>query len=420
MAKKKAAGARRPRAGGRREKTGEGANARTLKLLADHGLIEVRQKREFLSIVSKLFCEGCTFNEIRESVLEDYPKDYGDLLRGENLWDLLRTAARENLFRHTPSDDVELTRKLQDDYHWLDQHVFVAQTASTGALAEEAATRLLDMIRNVRKYQKCDTVHVGFAGGMTLRAVAEKLALLLRQPHPDNPGTLVFHAMVASFDDDDFYADPNSFITYFIGPKCRVDVRLVRLPLPGIIEPAGYEKARQLFGIDSVFERRSEIHIVVTSGSLWSDKHSTLRTYLTAAMNEEKRKHEGGQAEDTSHGKTELELELDSQGVVGDLLWQPINEEGPVGFPSGYRVTTLMELDELPQFIDDGGSVLLVMGCSGISRKPKSDLLRAILDLHPDHNWITDVVTDSPTVEGMYLPEIRNSLPGKGATRKPR
>ena len=84
---------------------------------------------------------------------------------------------------------------------------------------------------NVSKQQQCDTVHVGFAGGMTLRTVAEKLALLLRTD-PDNPVTLVFHAMVAGFDDDDFYADPNSFITYSIGPECRVDVRLVRLPPP--------------------------------------------------------------------------------------------------------------------------------------------------------------------------------------------
>ena len=284
MAAKKAVGGREKRGGGRREKTGEAAQARVSKLLAEHGVIEERQKRELLSIVSELFCEGCTDKEIRNRVLENYPKAYSDLLHGENLWDLLRAAARERLFRHSPRDDVELTRKLQDEYRWLDQHVFVAQTASTGALAQEAASRLLNMIRNVRKQQKCDTVHVGFAGGMTLRTVAEKLALLLREPHADNPDTLVFHAMVAGFDDDDFYADPNSFITYFISPECRVEVRLVRLPLPGIIESERYSEIRQVSGIERVFERRKKIQIIVTSGSLWSDECSTLRNYMRAAI----------------------------------------------------------------------------------------------------------------------------------------
>ena len=69
-----------------------------------------------------------------------------------------------------------------------------------------------------------------------------------------------------------------------------------------------------------------------------------------------------------------------------------------------------MDLDELPGFIQQGGSVLLVMGCSGISRKPKSELFRAILDLHPEQNWVRDVVTDSPTVQGMYFPEIHNKM----------
>ena len=95
-------GCRRVRGGGRKEKTGEAAQARIDKQLVEHGVIERRQKRELLSIVSELFCEGCTDGEIRARVLEGYPKTYSDLLQGENLWDLLRMAAREKLFRHTP------------------------------------------------------------------------------------------------------------------------------------------------------------------------------------------------------------------------------------------------------------------------------------------------------------------------------
>jgi hypothetical protein len=261
-------------------------------------------------------------------------------------------------------------------------------------------------------------VHVGFAGGMTLRSVAAKLSELLRQPHADNPETLVFHAMVANFDDDDFYADPNSFVTYFIGPECRVKVRLVRLPMPGIIESKYYPDIRKLAGIDRVFERRREIQIIVTSGSLWSDEQSTLRTYMKAAMNEALRK--GQTAEMAGTSPEDAMREYEEQGVVGDLLWQPINRQGRVRIESGYQLTNLMDLEELPDFIGGGGSVLLVMGCSGISGRPKSEVLKAILDLHPKHSWVTDVVTDSPTVEGMYLLDTGHTPDQQSSAPRPR
>jgi DNA-binding transcriptional regulator LsrR (DeoR family) len=295
-----------------------------------------------------------------------------------------------------------------NDHPWLADHIAVSQTGATEALAQRAAQHLLSMIRTVRRYKQCDEVHVGFAGGMTLRAVAERLARLLSQPHPDNPATLVFHAMVASLDDDDFYADPNSFVTYFITPECRVKVRLVRLPLPGIVESARFKDIQSLLGIESVFERVAELHIIVTSGSLWSDQYSTLRTYIKAAA----KRSEGKAGADTgAAGRPDEAIHpFEEQHVIGDLLWQPINERGPIPAESAkYRVTTLMDLKDLPAFIARGGSVLLVMGCSGISRLPKSDLLRTVLKLHRDHNWFTDLVTDTPTLEGVYNPLPRES-----------
>jgi hypothetical protein len=102
--------------------------------------------------------------------------------------------------------------------------------------------------------------------------------------------------------------------------------------------------------------------------------------------------------------------EFDKRNVIGDLLWQPINKQGIVDLQAVYRVTTLMDLSELPKFIGDGGSVLLVMGCSGISRIPKSELLKAILELNHRHPWVTDVVTDSPTAEGINYPHARPNI----------
>jgi hypothetical protein len=397
--------------GGRRRKDTAASRAQIAKNFAELDISE-RQQMELLSIVSELFAQGYNLNDVSDLVLERFPDSYASLLRGEKLWDLLREAAERRLFRHTPRDDFKLYQKLIEDYPWLNQHATVVQTATTSALAEHAATKLLDMIRTVRKHKQCDEVHVGFAGGMTLRAVAEKLSQLLGEPHHDNPVTLVFHAMVAGFDDDDFYADPNSFITYFISSECRVKVRLVRLPLPGIIETDRYADLRTLSGVDRVFQRRDEIQIIVTSGSLWSDEYSTLRTYMKAAFNDSQRRSGGGPVDATQ--SEDYMQQLDTLGVVGDLLWQPINSTGAVQLDSAYQVATLMGLDELPAFINRGGSVLLVMGCSGISGLPKSELLKTILDLHQGnqhrsaHKWLTDMVTDTPTVEGIYFPDARH------------
>jgi len=299
-----------------------------------------------------------------------------------------------------------LVQRLQADYPWLHGRVVVSQTPANDALAQNAADKLLDMIRTVKHQKQCEEVHVGFAGGMTLRAVAEKLAQRLNHHDRNDPETLVFHSMVASFRDDDFFADPNSFITYFMTRSRRVKVRLVRLLLPGLIESTQYQDVKELSWVKRVFERRSELHIIVTSGSLWDDQCSTLRTYLSAATEEARRTGDAGAASDA---RADVGLgEFEEQGVVGDLLWQPINQEGPVRIRGSYEITRLMDLVELPAFIQGGGSVLLVMGCSGISLRPKSQLLKTILDLHPTHQWVTDVVTDSPTVEGMYFPDFRN------------
>lgn len=394
-----------PNNAGRPKKTREVAKTRVTRLFSKWKMPERRQI-ELMSLVSSLFCEGMSNADIVEQVKKErFLERYAGELSAENVWDLLRVAAVQGMITHTPPNDLRLGNDLKREYPWLGEKLIVTNSAATKALAEQAATKLLDMIRNVRKLRGRRELHVGFAGGMTLRAVAKRLAQLLMEPHPDNPETLVFHAMVASFDDDDFYADPNSFISYFVARKYPVRVRLVRLPLPGIIESARYKEFQSLPGIRRVFARQREIDIIVTSGSLWNDKSSTLRAYLKAAAEESQHDSESGDP-DVFHSD-DLEAEFTRQEVIGDLLWHPINKQGPVNVASKYKVTTLMELGDLSDFIKTGGSVLLVMGCSGISEMPKSDLLRTILDLHYRHEWVTDVVTDSPTAGGMFSANTR-------------
>ena len=393
---------------GRPRKTTEASRKRINSLFTEKK-VGTRRRQELMSLVADWFASGVHINDIRDQFEKRYPL-YAKLVEGENLWDLLREAGEEGLFHHTPQGDRDLKRQLEKDHEWLEGNVEVVQTGSTDALAQSAAEKLLQMIRDVRHHKNTDEVHVGFAGGMTLRTVAKKLADLLQKSSSENPRTIVFHAMVASFFDDDFYADPNSFISYFVNRKCRVEFRLVRLPLPGIIETAKYGDIRSLLSIKDVFRRRDEIQIVVTSGSLWSDDKSTLRAYLRAYSDSPRESTSSNQAKQEMTLPDSLIDEFNENGVIGDLLWQPINEQGPVNIGAEYKVVTLMGLDELPGFIDQGGSVLLVMGCSGVSGMPKSELLETILDLHSTHRWVTHVVSDTPTVEGIYNPTL-NSFP---------
>ena len=80
-------------------------------------------------------------------------------------------------------------------------------------------------------------------------------------------------------------------------------------------------------GIKEAYASASEIDIVVTSTSLWSDKHSMLRQYMNLA--------------------DESVDELEQAGCVGDILWQPIGTDGPFPLNSEIRAMTIMELDRL-------------------------------------------------------------------------
>jgi hypothetical protein len=396
------------RRAGRRRETRAQSRERTERLFS-RAAVDERRKWELLSVLSELFTKGHTTAEIKDAVHNRFAA-YRELLTNETVWSLLRYAAEQGLISHKPRPDIALEQRLVQDYAWLDGRASVVQTATTDVLARTAAKKLLELIQNVRRMKNAREVHVGFAGGMTLRSVARELAELLDAPQDDLPEMLVFHSMVASFKDDDFFADPNSFSTYFLATS-RVKVRLVRLALPGLIEEEHYQAIQEIPSIRNMFDRRGELDIVVTSGSLWNDKRGTLREYIRAAVEQADKR---GRA-----GSNDARDAFENAHVVGDLLWQPINEEGPVDIVLPYRITTLMKLVELPEFIDGGGSVLLVMGCSGVSGAPKSPLLRAILNLREKahQNWVTNVVSDSPTVEGMYAPRPTRT---SAAPEKPR
>ena len=212
----------------------------------------------------------------------------------------------------------------------------------------------------------------------------QTLCQFAREPAEGNPRRIVFHAMVAAFNEDDFEADPNNFITYFLHEDLSVKVACVRMPAPGIVETRFWAKLREFEAIRRVYSDARNMNIIVTSGGRWGDEHSTLATYL---------KQIGGSDDQV----------LEQQGAIGDLLWQPLSKDGPIDIGEDrfqFRANTLVELGQLPQFIQEGGRVLLVLGSCSECHTPKGELLHVILQGQP--RLVTDVVVDTPTVHDLF------------------
>lgn len=381
--------------GRRKEKTPEASRLRAQRLLEGSHLNEP-QRRELLSLLCEHFCNGVTTrSELEARIGKSFPGSLANLFRGENLWDLLRFAAQEGLFVHQAPLEYRLATELFQRQDWLRHHTTVVETASPDALADRAAEKLLELIREAAPLSPDRTVHVGCAGGWTMRAIALKLSARLREDHAANPQTLVFHAMVAGFDEDDFQVDPNSFIHSLVDGGLSVKIRFLRMPMPGIVTREEYLRLREMPSIRRTLQRASEIQIVVTSGSLLEDHTSTIRTFFNSLAES-----------DPACSVDDLFTSYSDAGVIGDFLWQPLTEHGPADIDLPYRVATLMSLRDLQDFLarSPANRVLAVLGCSTMTRMPKSRLLGSLTRC--PERLISDLVVDTPTLNGYLQPAL--------------
>jgi DNA-binding transcriptional regulator LsrR (DeoR family) len=85
--------------------------------------------------------------------------------------------------------------------------------------------------------------------------------------------------------------------------------------------------------------------------------------------------------------------ELEEEGCLGDVLWQPFGSAGPFELNSHIRAMTIMRLSELSELVANGKHVLLVAGPCASCHRPKAEIVKTILD--QEHRLITHLVTDS-------------------------
>ena len=349
------------------------------KLFSEANLTESRQV-ELQSFVCDLFCKGLRATDMLDLIKKEFPELAG-IVNRETPMNLVRCAAENNLLEYKVPFANQLSRTLSEEFRWDPNRITVVHSRLQEHVAQEAAYRLLLQVRQFKIFGGRNTVHIGFAGGRLLRMVAEKLAKLLQEPSPDNPERIVFHAMVAAFSDDDFEADPNNFITYFLEEPLAVKINFVPIAAPGIVETRYRKDLRKFREIDAVYRAAEKLNVIVSSGGDWHDEHSTTQCYLKEV------------------DKNDIDA-LRDYPAIGDLLWQPLSEDGPIDMDNGqftYRPNTLVDLKDLPEAITNRKvRVLLALGQCGRCNQPKGKLLSTILGLR--ERLVTDIVTNSPTV----------------------
>jgi DNA-binding transcriptional regulator LsrR (DeoR family) len=342
--------------------------------------------KELVSLACHYIAEGQPPLRIRKIMKEERSLEI-EITR-ERVYHLLSYACAHNLLKFVPEVDTTLVYDLRKNYDRL-KEVETPHTAVFEGIANQAAEVLVRILRSSRQ----ETYHLAFAGSYTMQQTAREFARRLRGVLPEDfPRKLVIHTMVAGFAADPS-VDPLSFCSYFANdPAILVDVDYEVMRAPSIVTPAEVKSLREQMQINRTLEKAKQLDLVVTSAAQFNDEHALFRKYV-------------------EENSPRTFRALQAKGCLGDMLSRPIGPNGPLGDEDvDVRALTLMDLEQLPAFIENGKRVLCVIAPCSQCLKPKTDILRAILK----HKLITDLVVDSRTAR-----ELLKSLePGNDTGRR--
>jgi len=341
------------------------------------------QNDELVAAVCKYFCRGYPAAETIKLIKEKL----GVTLSREDPHRLVAYACRREWLRFEAPPSFALTEQISEKYRWL-KGVKVVRTGVSDDISSRVAEMLMDQVCELSSDRSPDEpVHIGFAGGKALRKTARVFSEMLREPRENLPKRIVFHAIVAGFIVTDPSTDPNGFFTYFAGETAlQVQASFVGLPAPLIVKSSEIDKLRATPYMSEAFDGKNAIDIIVTSaGGHWQQGHSSFHSMLSMAS------------------KQTVD-QLNKAGCIGDLMWRPLGKNGILDVRTDMRTVTLMEPDDLPNFIKGKGhrSVILLVGPCGNCGGPKGDVLAAIL---AKKNLITHLVADSRSVRQLLAME---------------
>lgn len=292
---------------------------------------------------------------------------------------LLREAIRRGFFCIAPPREIEMENLLGERYLELSGRVRVASGSSLPSENYVAAAAVDQLIRILRHLGDRDRrrVHLGLGAGMTTVEIAKRLAARLRKERglPE----LALHALTSGFSPDDPSTSPVAFFGYFED----IATAYHGLFAPAVAGPKDYERIKALTGVSDAFRRSGEIDVIVTSLATKEDDHGALRSIMEKAV-----------LESQLH-------ELEDSGWVGDVMYRPYSDHGPIDDTAMVRAMTLFDLPELVRFAATPEKyVILVAAPCGRCDRTKDRALHPLL-CEPSLKVWTDVVLDWTTATAL-------------------
>jgi DNA-binding transcriptional regulator LsrR (DeoR family) len=243
-------------------------------------------------------------------------------------------------------------------------------------VAHRGAQMTLEVVRALAEATDYDLLRIGLGGGHTLRRVSTHLAEMLRREATDRP-RLAVHALSSGFDPR---VPQNAPIT-FLGMFESVADELVGLFTSGVYEHDDAQRLRDQPGVAESFRLARKIDVVVTSLASARDRTGPLYRFLS----------QPGRPELEQSRRQLLEL-----GWVGDVLYEPYGDDGPIGAELPVQPVSLIKLRELRSLArHDQKAVVLVVGPSESGRS-KADALVPVLTRPSLRVW-SHLVVDSGT-----------------------
>lgn len=307
---------------------------------------------------------------------QDPPLDVGRT----RVYALLQEARDRGLFRLQVRGSKRLREQLADVTHVSVDHIRVVDASgisATNQVALQGADLTLEVVRRIARETDYDRLRIGLGGGRALRKLAAELATMLIRA-PDRP-PLAIHALSSGFDP----REPQNVPVTFLGAFEPVAKELVGLFSSGMLERAEAERVRELPGVGESFQLAKKIDVVVTSLASARDRAGALNRFLL---------HAGHPALEESR------RQLVDLGWVGDLLYAPYSDTGPIEADLPVQPVSVFTLRELRALArKDHKAVVLVVGPSESGRS-KADALLPLIEQKSLRVW-TDLVVDAATAD---------------------
>ncbi len=239
-------------------------------------------------------------------------------------------------------DQLVRTYELQDALQQCGGDVLVTDVSDEETAAKNvsllAADTIIELLKSLqakhdKEHGKTQTedgqpfrVHIGFGGGYVAMEVARRLASINDAQIPK----LTLHAITSNYYLDEPEKDASTYFSYFT-QKQNLDVECIAFQTTPLVycKSDGLAEHWKNPSLKSCYDKRKDVNIIVTSLADAEDEHGLLKKYFNAIEN-----------------GSEIIKQLEDQKWIGDLLFHPFSENGPI-FPKEVQTAPLFSFNEL-------------------------------------------------------------------------